>query len=131
MFGRPRAARAERKRRMTDELPKTLHVSLSSLAELAVEWWRLDRWAAGADDAGTHARHVARRLAKFLYDNGLEVLDLMGRAYEPGLAVEVLDAFEDARLPAGSQLIDETVAPVVLFRGTVVRHGQVVVRKGR
>ncbi|HEX8285529.1 MAG TPA: hypothetical protein VF588_19395 [Pyrinomonadaceae bacterium] len=116
---------------MTDELPQTLPVALSSLAELAVEWWRLGRWAAGTEssDSSPQARHVARRLGKFLGDLGVEVLDVTGRAYEPGLAVEVLDAFEDARLPAGSQVIDETVAPVVLFRGSVVRHGQVVVRR--
>jgi hypothetical protein len=114
---------------MTDELPQTLPVALSSLAELAVEWWRLGRWADGAGEASPQARHVARRLGKFLGELGLEVVDVTGHAYEPGLAVEVLDAFEDARLPAGSQVIDETVAPVVLFRGAVVRHGQVVVRK--
>lgn len=116
---------------MTDELPRTLPVSLASLAELAVEWWRLGRWAGGGEgaDSSPQARHVARRLGKFLGDLGVEVLDVTGRAYEPGLAVEVLDAFEDARLPAGSEVIDETVAPVVLFRGAVVRHGQVIVRK--
>jgi hypothetical protein len=116
---------------MTDELPQTLPVTLSSLAELAVEWWRLGRMAGAATDADSspQARHVARRLGKFLSDLGLEVLDVTGRAYEPGLAVEVLDAFEDARLPAGSQVIDETIAPVVLFRGAVVRHGQVVIRR--
>ena len=116
---------------MTDELPQTLPVALSSLAELAVEWWRLGR-RAGASDAGEpspQARHVARRLGKFLGDLGLEVMDVTGRASEPGLAVEVLDAFEDARLPAGSQVIDETIAPIVLFRGAVIRHGQVVVRR--
>ena len=113
----------------TDELPQTLTVTLSSLAELAVEWWRLERWAGGAEDSSPHARHVARRLGRFLSEHGLEVLDVTGRAYEPGMAVEVLDAFDDARLPAGSQVIDETVSPVVLFRGAVVRHGQVVVRR--
>ena len=119
---------------MTDELPnvelpRALPVPLSSLAELAVEWWRLGRWAGAAEGSSAQARHVARRLGKFLQDLGLEVLDVTGRAYEPGLAVEVIDAFEDARLPAGSQVIDETVAPVVLFRGAVVRHGQVIVKR--
>ena len=113
---------------MTDELPRTLPVSLASLAELAVEWWRLGR-RADSEETSPQARHVARRLGKFLSDLGLEVLDVTGHAYEPGLAVEVLDAFEDARLPAGSQVIDETIAPVVLFRGAVVRHGQVVIRR--
>ena len=114
---------------MTDELPKTLDVTLSSLAELAVEWWRLERWAAAAEESSPQARHAARRLGRFLGEHGLEVLDVTGRPYEPGLAVEVLDAFEDASLPAGAQVVDETVAPVVLFRGAVVRHGQVIVRK--
>ncbi len=114
---------------MTDELPQTFPVTLTSLAELAVEWWRLGRWAGGAEESSPQARHVARRLGKFLGDLGVEVLDVTGREYEPGLAVEVLDAFEDAGLPAGSQVIDETVAPVVLFRGAVVRHGQVIVRR--
>ena len=114
---------------MTNELPQTLNVSLSSLAELAVEWWRLERLGGDAPDSSPQARHVARRLGRFLSDLGLEVLDVTGRAYEPGLAVEVLDAFDDPRLPAGSQLIDETVSPVVLFRGAVVRHGRVVVRR--
>ena len=114
---------------MTDELPQTLDVALSSLAELAVEWWRLERWAGAAEESSPQARHVARRLGRFLSEHGLEVLDVTGRPYEPGLAVEVLDAFEDARLPPGSQVVDETVAPVVLYRGAVVRHGQVIIRR--
>jgi len=114
---------------MTDELPQTLNVSLSALAELAVEWWRLERWAGGSDDSSPQARHAARRLGRFLSGHGLEVLDVTGRPYEPGLAVEVLDAFEDAGLPRGTQVVDETVAPVVLYRGAVVRHGQVIVRR--
>jgi len=118
-----------KRQQMTDELPQTLNVSLSTLAELAVEWWRLERWAGGSEESSPQARHAARRLGRFLSEHGLEVLDVTGRAYEPGLAVEVLDAFEDASLPRGSQVVDETVAPVVLYRGAVVRHGQVVIRR--
>jgi hypothetical protein len=114
---------------MTVELPETLPVTLSSLAELAVECWRLERWSAGARNPSPQARHVARRMGKFLADLGLEALDVTGRAYEPGLAVEVLDAFDDARLAHGSQVVDETVSPLVLFRGALVRHGQVVLRR--
>ena len=114
---------------MTVELPQTLDVSLSSLAELAVEWWRLERWAGGSEESSPQARHAARRLGRFLSEQGLEVLDVTGRPYEPGLAVEVLDAFADASLPQGAQVVDETVAPVVLYHGAVVRHGQVIVRR--
>jgi hypothetical protein len=113
------------------ELPQTVEVPLSSLVELAVEWWRLDRWARGpqADAAAAHARHAARRLGKFLDERGLSVQDLTGRPHEPGLAAEVLDVLDDAGLPEGSGVIDETVSPLVLWRGRVVRHAQVVVRK--
>ena len=114
---------------MTNELPQTIDVSLSSLAELAVEWWRLERWAGAAEESSPQSRHAARRLGRFLSGHGLEVLDVTGHVYEPGLAVEVLDAFDDARLPEGAQVVDETIAPVVLYRGAVVRHGQVVVRR--
>jgi hypothetical protein len=95
---------------------------------LAVEWWRLERWAGDASESPPQARHVARRMRGFLDAHGLEVLDVTGRAYEPGLAVEVLDAYRDATLPAGAQLIDETVSPIVLWRGSVVRYGQVVIK---
>jgi hypothetical protein len=67
-------------------------------------------------------------MAGFLSAHGLEVLDVTGRAYEPGLAVEVLDAYNDSTLPTGAQLIAETVAPIVLWRGSVVRYGQVVIK---
>ena len=111
--------------------PQTLEVPLSSLAELAVECWRLERWAAsfGPDAPVSPARHVARRLAKFLNESELSTLDLTGRPYEPGLAVEVVDVVRDAHAPAGTETIEETLSPIVLWRGTVVRHGQVIVRK--
>jgi len=112
------------------ELPQALDASLDALAELAVEWWRLERWANGPEaSAAAPARHVARRLGKFLEGRGLSVLDLTGRPHEPGLAVEVVDVVHDSALAPGAELIDETVAPVVLWRGRVVRHGQVIVRK--
>ena len=109
---------------ITDEPPDTLQVPLSSLAELAVDCWRLERWAA-AEEAASHARHVARRLGKFLAERGVTVLDLTGRPYEPGLAVEVLDVVGSGV----AQVVGEVVAPVVLWRGRVVRHGQVVVER--
>jgi hypothetical protein len=114
-----------------EELPRALEVALEELVELAVEWWRLDRWANGprADATAAHARHAARRLGKFLDDRGLSALDLAGRPHEPGLAAEVLDVVPDPSLPAGAAFVEETVSPVILWRGRVVRHARVVVRK--
>ena len=115
----------------TEKIPGHLEVPLSSLAELAVEWWRLARWLAAQGDEAqqAHARHLARRLGRFLEERELAVLDLKGQKYAPGLAVEVLDVLTDEGLEDGVELIDETVAPVVAWRGAVVRHGQVVIRR--
>ncbi|MCA1632326.1 MAG: hypothetical protein LC802_01085 [Acidobacteria bacterium] len=114
---------------MNEKLPQTLEVPLSALAELAVEWWRLERWADGAEASASHARHVARRLGRFLSERELTVLDITGRPYEPGLAVEVLDIVRDAGASAVTEVVDEMVSPIILWRGTVVRHGQVIVRR--
>ena len=117
---------------MNEKLPQTLEIPLSALAELAVEWWRLERWAGGAEASASHARHVARRMGRFLSERELPVLDLTGHRYEPGLAVEVLDVVRDADAGAAqssAEVIDEMVSPIVLWRGTVVKHGQVIVRR--
>ena len=112
----------------TDELPRALEVPLASLAELAVEWWRLEL-GGGGPPADARTRHVARRLGRFLGERGLACVDLTGRPHDDGLAAEVLDVIRDDRLPPGAAVVEETVSPVVLWRGRVVRHAQVIVRK--
>ena len=117
--------------RLEEDIPKTLEVPLGSLVEMAIECWRLERWlnGAGRESPSSHVRHVARRLAKFLEERGLEIMDLTGRRYEPGLAVEVLDTIGDDELAEGVEVVDEMISPVVLWRGTVVHHGQVIIRR--
>jgi hypothetical protein len=116
----------------TEELPTRLHVPLASLCELAIEGWRLDVWLAALppEKATSTLRHVARRLQKFLHERELSVLDLTGRTYEPGMAVEVLEALHDEQLGEHEQVIDEMVEPIILWRGRVVSYGRVVVRLG-
>jgi molecular chaperone GrpE (heat shock protein) len=112
-----------------DGLPDKLHVPLDALVELAIESWRLEQWLAALppQKAASKLRHIARRLQKFLTERELAALDLTGQKYEPGLAVEVLDVLTDESLRAREKLIVEMVAPIILWRGRVVRHGQVVV----
>lgn len=99
------------------------------MADLAVECWRLERWLRESERPNPHAQLAARRLRKFLEERELSTLDFAGRRYEPGLAVEVLDVVKGVGEEAGAETVDETVAPVVLWRGRVVRHGQVVLRR--
>lgn len=116
----------------SEEFPAQLGVPLAALVELAIESWRLEQWIAAMppEKTASKVRHVARRLQKFLSERELSSLDLTGQKYEPGMAVEVLEAFADESLRADEKLIAEMVAPIVLWRGRVVRHGQVVVKQG-
>jgi hypothetical protein len=116
----------------TEELPVKLDVPLASLIELAIEGWRMDMWIAAQppERVASKLRHVARRLQKFLSERELSALDLTGRRYEPGMSVEVIEALEDERIGGHESLIDEMVEPIILWRGRVVKFGQVVVRRG-
>lgn len=117
---------------LRDQLPDKLDVPLDALVELAVESWRLEHWLAGLppEKVASKLRHVARRLQKFLTEREFAALDLTGQKYEPGMAVEVLEVFADESLRAQEKLIVEMVAPIILWRGQVVRHGQIVVGQG-
>jgi hypothetical protein len=114
------------------ELPDKLDVPLDALVELATESWRLEQWLAGLppEKVASKLRHVARRLQKFLTERELAALDLTGQKYEAGMAVEVLEVLADGNLHPQQRLIVEMVSPIILWRGRVVRHGQIVVGPG-
>jgi hypothetical protein len=110
----------------------TLDVKISALADFAVELWRLQQWAfkSGFEKERGIARHTARKLGSFLTEKGFELCDLTGQPYDPGLSIEVIDTEHDTDSPAGSISIGEMIAPVVFWRGQVIRAGQVVVYHG-
>jgi len=114
-----------------EEQPESIQVPLSSLIGIAIECWRLEHWLAGSQRGGSNAmgRHVARRLAELLTMQEITIIDMTGQPYEPGFAVEVVDTVTDKAAPEGVTVIDETIAPIVMWRGAVVRHGMVVTRK--
>jgi hypothetical protein len=114
-----------------ESIPNTLSVPLPELISLAVERWRL----AGALDelpsgAGSLARHALRKMEDFLRGCELEARTMDGQVFDAGLAVQVVDSVDDPRLPGGTHLIDETLSPLVLWKGRVVKSAQVVTRRG-
>jgi hypothetical protein len=111
---------------------ETVEVGISTLANLAIDGWRLQRWALGSgfEKERVVARQASRTLSGFLAGLGFETRDLAGQPYEPGLAVEVLDSEEDADAPKGSVTIEVMLAPIVLRHGQVIRAGQVALRRG-
>jgi hypothetical protein len=110
----------------------TIEIPLSTILALSQECWRLQRIAASPD---TYNRNSAcnrsfRAIAALLAEQGIRFEDYCGRAYDPGMAAEVLDAVEDLDMSPGAARIDETVSPTITWRGRVLIPGQIVVRQG-
>ena len=115
----------------SDRLPAELPITLNSACALSVECWRLRRLAEQMMDtnAGASLRHAVRCITHTLLQMEIEVVDFAGRAYDPGMAPEVVEVREDQDLVDRHAIIEETIAPTVLWRGLVVRPGQVIVRQ--
>lgn len=110
----------------------SIRVSLSALINLGIEHWRLSSWLAKlpSTDATAPARHASRRMADFLKLAELETRNMDGHPFDPGLAVHVVDTCDDPKLTAGNLVIAETLSPLVLWRGKVVKAAEVVTHRG-
>jgi hypothetical protein len=113
--------------------PPTVSVSLDRLADLGVAWWRL-RLALGpaveAPGAGA-LRHALRKIEDFCTQHGIEARSLDGQPYDPGLAARVVDTLDDDTLAPGQCRISETLSPLVLVSGTVLRPAEIIVSRAR
>jgi molecular chaperone GrpE (heat shock protein) len=99
--------------------------------DLCIEHWRLSRAVAGTPAAaGGAARHALRRIGDILQRFELEAHSLDGQAFDAGLAVRVVHTEDDPKSPHDKVTIGETVSPMVLWRGNVVRPADVVTRRG-
>ena len=112
--------------------PETIPVSLRSLADLAVECWRLERLL--AERAGNPGemglRRISRIFAMVVKESEIEIVDLTNCPYDAGLAVEVVEILEAAGAGVGGQAtIVEVISPVILWRGMVLRSGRVAIGK--
>ena len=97
---------------------------------LAVEHWRLSTWLTTAGGNVGIARHAVRRMGDVLARWQVEAQSLDDRQFDAGVAAKVVDTIEDPIAPAGTDTISETVSPLVIWRGKVVRPAEIVVRRG-
>lgn len=112
-------------------IPAELQVPLEGACTLSLECWRLRRLAeqVGDANAGLVLRHAIRRITEILEDMGIEVVDFVGRTYDPGMVSEVVEVREDQGLLDGEAIIAETITPTVIWRGQVVSSGQIIVKR--
>jgi hypothetical protein len=110
----------------------SVNVPVSALAALAVEYWRIGTWINAANAAGAGpARHAIRKMGDFLKSVEVDVEGMEGKTFDAGMACVVVDSVEDEAMEAGKVVIEETVSPMVMWKGKVVRNAQVVTRKGK
>ncbi len=108
---------------------ETIECQIEQLSELSIEAWRLGQWLSKLDSQSAIGRHVLRKYEKFFQDLGFEILDMTGKTYDPGMALDIIDSICDNTLESGIEIIDETISPIVVYQEQVVKHGQVVTRK--
>jgi hypothetical protein len=112
-------------------LPTELLIDPEGACAIALECWRLSFIAELLKDSnhGAGLRHAVRRIAETLKEMGVEVVDLAGRPYDPGMVPEVVEVREDQGFSDGHAIIAETIAPTVTWRGQVIKPGQIIVTR--
>ena len=127
-----------RKCASTKELTAELETLRTAVAEIAAESWRyklsLEKVLKRMDvmEAKRFARQYSyfySRVDRAVSGAGLNVLDLTGQQYSVGLPVQAMnleDFDEDEAL-----IITQTVEPVIMARGHVMRTGIVMVDRVR
>ena len=107
-----------------------------SLLDVAVESWRFgrlfDRLLLKLD-AGEQARYRAqlrwhsKKLEASLTDAGLQIVNLEGHAFDPGIAATPLNI--EQFCPEDTLVVDQMLEPIIMGSDGVARLGTVTLRK--
>jgi hypothetical protein len=103
----------------------THNIPVEQLAILAVEHWRLSSEL--AEQRNPSVNRSLRKIGDFLKACDIETRVLDGQPYDPGLAAHVVDTVIDPALPGQSAMIVQTICPLVLYRGNLLRSTDIVI----
>jgi hypothetical protein len=112
-------------------VPTELSVSIDAACDISLQCWRLRQLAELQKDSkdGAGLRHATSCITEALNTMGIEIIDLAGRIYDPGLVAEVVEVHHDETFPDGHAVIEETITPTVTWRGQVIKPGQIIVKR--
>ena len=112
-------------------VPDVVQITMQAACDISLECWRLSRAVSSAKEAnhGAVLRYSVGRIEDVLKGVGLEIVDLAGRQYDAGLAPEVSHVVLDDTLPEGHAMIEETISPIIMWHGQIIRPGQIVVKQ--
>src|SRR4051812_40632072 len=112
-------------------LPSSVSVSSDGVCALYSEIWRLEQLAELLVDRiqSASARRIARQIRAGLAEIDVEIVDYAGRPYDPGMVPEVLDVQLVDGVADVGDTVSETIEPTLVWRGQVLRRGQIVMRR--
>lgn len=99
---------------------------MPDIKELAVSYWRMDKWLKNVNvERKMAATSSLRAIKRYLDSNNVEVLDLTGEKFDIGLAVDVINKDVPDDVDETQIIISEMIRPIVMQDGAVIQLGQV------
>lgn len=104
--------------------------STSSLVELAIEIWRIEKRLAKAESSLNEDQNKAfgnsiAKLHRYLDKNDITVADYTDQKYNEGLNLDILSIEKDSSIT--ESIIKETHEPAVMHKGQLIKKAKVVV----
>lgn len=98
----------------------------TDIKELAISYWRMEKWLNNTNvERKMAANSALRSIKRYLEGNKIEVLDLVGQHFDSGLAVDVINNDVPEGTDDSKIIISETIKPIIMQEGAVIQFGQV------
>ncbi len=110
-------------------LKKEINVNIENITNIAIEGWKLSKLQLENDQNRMVVKKFLKHFNSFLAENQIEIIDLTGQVYEPGMAVEVIFTEGKDREYIQTETIIETIRPIIIINDQIAKHGQVVTKK--
>lgn len=99
---------------------KAVKVDLKSLINFAEKFWKYKNIYPDKNNP-----KLNREIKKFLNNNNIDIIDLSGKEYDPGMSVEVIYYKESKN--KGIKIIEKMITPLILYKNNVIKEGQVII----
>ena len=100
-----------------------------TITNLAIEGWKLAKHNPKDVSSRMAINKFLKHFDVFLTENRVNIVDLTGEAYDPGMAIEVIYTEDPEIKNAQTEIIKEMVRPIIFINNELVKHGQAVTKK--
>lgn len=109
-----------------------IEMGYDEIIDLAVSNWRITKWNNyNKEDIKKNSmplEYSTKKIKSILESKNVETLDLTGKYYDIGLAVDVVYNIDEDISAAERTIIQETISPIVFINNKVVKRGEVVIK---